>query len=64
MVWDSRNAENPRHVVIPLAGDAVNRPGESNGVDAGPTTAAIAARERGSRRDELPPMNGTGIDEP
>jgi hypothetical protein len=50
--------------VIPLAGDAVNRPGESNGVDAGPTTAAIAARERGSRRDELPPMNGTGIDEP
>ena len=42
MVWDSRNAENPRHVVIPLAGDAVNRPGESNGVDAGPTTAAIA----------------------
>jgi len=32
--------------VIPLAGDAVNRPGESNGVDAGPTTAAIAAAIR------------------
>jgi hypothetical protein len=46
VVWDSRNLEEPRSVVIPLAGDAVNRPGESNGVDAGPTTAAGAATNR------------------
>jgi len=46
MVWDSRNVEIPRPVVIPLAGDAVNRSGESHGVDAGPTTAAIAAAIR------------------
>jgi hypothetical protein len=35
-----------RPFVIPLEGDAVNRPGESNGVDAGPTTAAGAATNR------------------
>jgi len=46
MVWDSRNVEIPRPVVIPLAGDAVNRSGESHGVDAGPTTAAGAATIR------------------
>ena len=68
MVWDSRNAENPRSFVIPLEGDAVNRPGESNGRIDRPTTAAIAGPVGESQMAEVrqldspAPMNGTSLD--